>query len=537
MFVGFGVGLLVADVSSKTMRGVIAGSIFVFLLGLVDDIFQLKPFPKLIGIILACGAVLWSGLYLPWFSWMPLNVAVTILWLVGITNAMNLLDNMDGLAAGIGVIASIFVGLSFFLEGKSPEVTVAAVFGVAVLGFVVYNFYPASIFMGDCGSMFLGFFLASLTLMSGFGRSRNVLYVLAGPVLPFLMPIFDTTFVTISRLASGRRVSSGGRDHTSHRLASVAGSERNAVLILYAFAVLSGLLSVLVRLGYFSVSFALIPTLCLFLALFGWYLGQVRVSVAAGTRSVWLVSRLESLILHNGIVQIILDSVLIILAYYTALLLRFEGDIPSGDMKMFFETIPWFIVIKVSVFTALGGYRHIWRYFGMDSLLVYTKAITISSGICILVLVLVTRFDGFSRAVFFMDAILLLCLITATRMSSAIFKVALKRTSVAQNGLQRALIYGADEMGHLLARQLQDRVTLGYVAVGFIDDDPAKQSRSLNGYKIFSATAELQTALRTESVNVVLLTANDISSERLDNLRNLCLQFRIPVRQISIRIE
>lgn len=472
IFVGFSLALTLTRDFGKPVRGVILGSLCVFALGLVDDVFQLKPFPKLVGVIVASGIVVCSGLYLPWFPWMSVNFCVTMLWLVGITNAMNLLDNMDGLASGIAVIASIFVGLSFFIEGKSPQLMLAGIFAGAVAGFLVYNFSPASIFMGDCGSMFLGFFLAGLTLMSGFGRSRNLLYVLAGPVLPFLTPIFDTTFVTISRLISGRPVSLGGRDHTSHRLANVAGSERNAVLIFYGFAIVSGFMSLFVRLGHFSVSFALIPILCLVLAFFGVYLGQVNVAIPEVGRDHRLLERLQSLLVYNGIFQVGVDLLLILISYYSALLLRFEGNIPPGDLKVFFMTIPWFIIIKVTVFIALGAYRDLWKYFGIASLLVYAKAIALSSTICMLALLFANRFAGFSRAVFITDAIVLLFLVAATRMSFQIFKTAIRKHPAGEQNLTRALIYGADEIGMLLAKELEDHSALGYMPVGFIDDDP-----------------------------------------------------------------
>src|SRR5258705_9870044 len=120
------------------------------------------------------------------------------------------------------------------------------VFAGALLGFLIYNSNPASIFMGDCGSMFVGFFLASSALVnvSG-GRSRSFLPVLAVPILVLFIPIFDTTFVTILRKLSGRAASQGGRDHTSHRLGGLGMTERHALWMLYAFPALSGLLAVL----------------------------------------------------------------------------------------------------------------------------------------------------------------------------------------------------------------------------------------------------------------------------------------------------
>ena len=148
----------------------------------------------------------------------------------------------------------------------------------ALLGFLFYNSNPASIFMGDCGSMFVGFFLASSALInvSG-GRSRSFLPVLAVPILVLFIPIFDTTFVTVLRKLSGRAASQGGRDHTSHRLVALGMSERHAVLMLYGFAALSGVLAILVQRARLDISLAAIAGFTIVLTLVGVYLAGVKV--------------------------------------------------------------------------------------------------------------------------------------------------------------------------------------------------------------------------------------------------------------------
>src|ERR1041385_3470421 len=146
-----------------------------FLVGLVDDLIHIKPYQKLIGQILGAAYVVYYGLTLPWTSSIFLNMALAIFWLIGITNAINLLDNMDGLASGIAVIAAGFLALSFVNSGQYTEALILLIFAAGLLGFLIYNSNPASIFMGDCGSMFVGFFLASSALinLSG-GRSRRL---------------------------------------------------------------------------------------------------------------------------------------------------------------------------------------------------------------------------------------------------------------------------------------------------------------------------------------------------------------------------
>ena len=206
---------------------VMAASTFLFAVGLVDDFVHIKPYQKLIGQVMGAALVIYYGLSLPWSGSVPLNMAVTIFWLIGITNAVNLLDNMDGLAAGIAAIASAFLALNFIANGQPTEALMLAVFAAALLGFLVYNSTPASIFMGDCGALFIGFFLASTSLLAASGgRSRSFLPVLAVPVLILFIPIFDTTFVTVLRKLSGRAASQGGA--TTRRTASSPSACRSA---------------------------------------------------------------------------------------------------------------------------------------------------------------------------------------------------------------------------------------------------------------------------------------------------------------------
>jgi UDP-GlcNAc:undecaprenyl-phosphate GlcNAc-1-phosphate transferase len=144
---------------------VIGASTFLFLVGLADDILHTKPYQKLIGQVMGSAFVIYYGLTLPWTSSSSVNMALTIFWLIGITNAINLLDNMDGLATGIAVIGSAFLALSFINTGQPAEALMLITFTGALVGFLVYNSHPASIFMGDSGSMFIGFFIASADLV------------------------------------------------------------------------------------------------------------------------------------------------------------------------------------------------------------------------------------------------------------------------------------------------------------------------------------------------------------------------------------
>lgn len=273
--------LLAVDVPPAFRRAILPAGALLFLMGLIDDIANLKPIQKLAVQIIAASIVIQAGLLLPWTSSAVLNAVITMFWLVGITNAVNMLDNMDGLAAGVAAIASVCMAIHCFSRGQVAEGATIAVLAASLCGFLLYNSQPASIFMGDCGSMFIGFTLACTALLpTTGGATQSVLPVIAVPVLTLLVPIFDTTFVTLMRKMSGRSASQGGRDHTSHRLVALGLSERRAVWVLYALATLSGLLSTQVSEWQLYQSVTVILGFGVGLALFGALLARQAVVYA-----------------------------------------------------------------------------------------------------------------------------------------------------------------------------------------------------------------------------------------------------------------
>jgi len=217
--------------------GVIAGCAgCISILGLVDDRVQLRPAVKLAGQSVAAALLISSGLTLHLTPWASADFVITALWLVGMTNAFNLIDNMDGLCGGVAAIVAASGAWLATLNDDGPRALTLAVLAGACLGFLIFNHKPARIFMGDCGSLFLGFSLAALAItrpLSATGRSAlEFLY----PLPAFLYPLFDTVLVSVLRRSAGKPISVGGRDHSSHRLVSTGLTERRAVWVLWACA-------------------------------------------------------------------------------------------------------------------------------------------------------------------------------------------------------------------------------------------------------------------------------------------------------------
>lgn len=212
---------------------ILVGATFVSFLGMWDDRYTLSPLLKLAGQIIAAVILMSSGIMVNFFPYPFLNQLATLLWVVGITNALNLLDNMDGLSGGVATVACIFFLLLAVMSGQYLVSCLAAALLGACLGFLYYNLNPASIFMGDSGSLFIGFILAALGIKLRF--PENVAFVTwMIPVVVLGLPIFDTTLVIISRLRRGLNpLTTPGKDHVSHRLVMMGNTQREAVLILY----------------------------------------------------------------------------------------------------------------------------------------------------------------------------------------------------------------------------------------------------------------------------------------------------------------
>ena len=530
---------------------ILGGSSFLFLVGLVDDFLHIKPYQKLIGqfigvaIIIEGGSVLpiEGGLILPWTDLPVLNILITAFWLIGITNAINLLDNMDGLAAGISAIAAFVLAIGFYDSGQITETLLISIFIGALLGFLVFNFNPASIFMGDCGSLFVGFFLASSVLMTQVGgRSRSIVPVLAVPALILFVPIFDTTFVTILRKIWGRKASQGGRDHTSHRLVALGLSERSAVLMMYGFAILAGCLSLLVRELRATQSLALILGFVLVLTIIGVYLSKVKVYEEQEEEIALENHAVFGFLLHfthkRRVFEVMLDALLITLCYYGAYALLFDSFENTEDWVIFVKSLPILIAAYLFAFLAVGVYRGIWRYTSIRDLVTFFKGVALGTILSVLAILLLYRFQGFSRAVFFVTTILLFLAISGSRMAFRFLRQMMPApVQAGGEERRRVLIYGAGDGGELVLRELYNNPEWNYVPVGFVDDDPLKRDKVIHGLRVYGSNGSLLQICKNNNVEEVLISSRRILPERVNEIREICRAADISVKKALIKIE
>jgi UDP-GlcNAc:undecaprenyl-phosphate GlcNAc-1-phosphate transferase len=229
----------------EQLVSILLGATWVSFLGIWDDRWGLRPILKLAGQIIAAAILIITGIQVRLLPYDVLNWAVTAIWVVGLTNSINFLDNMDGLSGGIAAISSAFFLLMAVQNGQYLVGGLSAALLGASVGFLVYNFNPASIFMGDTGSLFLGFMLATLGIKLRFPGNIDAITWMV-PVIVLGVPVFDTTLVVFSRIRRGLHPVTPGKDHTSHRLVRMGFTQREAVMLLYLVGGMLGMVAVFV---------------------------------------------------------------------------------------------------------------------------------------------------------------------------------------------------------------------------------------------------------------------------------------------------
>ncbi len=236
--------LLGEQYNVSQLAGILIGAALMSFMGLWDDRFSLPASVKLIGQFIALSLLVITGVSINILPHPLLNLTATALWVVGITNAINLLDNMDGLSGGIAAIAAAHFALMCAFTGQYLVGALSVAVMAACIGFLIYNWTPATIFMGDSGALFLGFVLAAIGIKVDFPLNTPIVTWMV-PILVLAVPIFDTTLVTISRLKRGLNpLTTPGLDHTSHRLTYAGLTRREAVLVLYGVAFSAGLVAI-----------------------------------------------------------------------------------------------------------------------------------------------------------------------------------------------------------------------------------------------------------------------------------------------------
>ena len=492
-----------------------------FALGLADDLRHLRPATKLVGQMLVAAFMLSLSQPITITGVVVVDQLLAFTWVVGITNAFNLLDNIDGLAAGVAAIAGIFYLFVLVPAGALPMITPVAAFVGATLGFLAYNFRPASVFMGDSGSHFIGCFLAGVTLLAAPGFQGQLVQVAAIPFLILLVPIFDTTFVTVTRKLSGRGALAGGRDHTSHRLVRWGFRDHDAVLVLWGLAALGGLVALGVHYLGGGYAVTLVALYVVLLVALGFALGHVQSTDTsnASEHDLGPAPLVSELTYRHRAYEVVLDIALIAIAYFAAFSIRFAEPESSQFLSYFAASFPVVLGTQLAGLWWVGKYRRVSSAIGSAELVTSLNGVVVGVASSVLLLLYLYRFEGFSRWVFVTDGAVLTFLLVGSRVSITQIDEYLRRHRTRGRA---ALIYGAGKGGLLLARELLENDDRDLLPLGFVDDDPLKRRWRVEGVPVLGCTSDLSALLRRHDVVELVIAIRDLPSERLGFIADLC---------------
>jgi UDP-GlcNAc:undecaprenyl-phosphate GlcNAc-1-phosphate transferase len=468
-------------------------------------------------------------------SWYTL---VAIVWFAGVCHGLNLLDNMDGLAGGVGLVAAVFLAVVLGTSMGEPVVLLLTALAGGLLGFLYWNRPPARMFMGDCGSLFIGALLAAASLVPVFHTRLAFVSPAVLVVLILIVPLFDTGFVLVLRRLAGRKATKGGTDHVSHRLVSLGFSERSAVRILYLLGVAGGGTALFLQVS--TGTEPMLPVVALFgvvLVLIGIYLARVPAYNAEDFIALQKSSFapfLKDLTFRWHFGEVMLDLVLITVVYYVAFRLRFEGERLDNFLPYFTASLPIVLGCKLAALYASGLYQRSWETFGLRDIAAVFRGVAMGSVLSVLSLAYLYRLQGFSRVVFLLDALLLGIAIIGTRAS---FRSMNLVASTRSKRSRRVLVYGAGQFGQTLVREMRANGNWKMNPVAFIDDDPMKAHRWIMGVPMRGSIEHLEQAMKQYSVDEVVLSSPAINGSVEHRIRDVCAQLGRPVRRLHMEIR
>jgi UDP-GlcNAc:undecaprenyl-phosphate/decaprenyl-phosphate GlcNAc-1-phosphate transferase len=519
-----GVGLAIAigavDASSELL-GILGGCAILFVAGLLDDAFTLSPLAKLAAQFAAAGIVLAAGLSVEIVDNDALGLAIGLVWLVGITNAFNLLDNMDGLAATLATIACAYYALDAVTQNPNRvALVVALALGFACAGFLPFNLrrgQAASVFMGDSGSQVLGFALAALALSSSWKVAGTTLATTLLPLLVLAIPILDTALVTVRRLIEGRPVTQGGRDHASHRLVYYGLSERKAVALLAVVATALGATAVAYNiLNNPRVTILGVLVTFVLLVQFASALTDLEERTRLSGQPPTDLPLRALFVQPRRLVEVVVDFGSICASFLAAYLLFVGGYGSPYQRAVFFAALPILLATRYLFYVAFAVYRRIWRFAGIHDAVALAGATSFSGLVALGILLLTWDVRDFPLEIFLVDALLCVLLVGSSRLVLR----ALSAVGARRGEQRRVLLVGAGRSGRSLARELNE--TADTRVVGFVDDNPRLRRRRIHGVTVHGGLHDLERLLGEMRVDEVLVTIPAAPPERLEAIVAAC---------------
>ena len=566
IFVAFNLALLLAFVLGdefiqsffiENWRALLLCQFVILGLGIYDDIKRLNPGIKFLFQVLSGTLVLLFGMgiyeianpitgnlvNLGFFS-----IPLTILWVVGITNALNLVDGLDGLAAGTSFIVCTAIAGIAFLNQNTSIALAALILAGSVLGFLRYNFYPAKIFLGDSGSLLLGFLLSILSI-KGSTKGAALVAVLA-PILVLGLPIMETLISMVRRLLRsthvvdysnnngkikalffrGHSIFQADKDHIHHRLLKMGFSQRKAVLFLY------GLCAVLGVFALVSVAVADINR-TLFLA-------ALLIAVFVGVRS---LNYQEFKILESGLLiplfnfpvlkrksfHAFFDLLFITSSFYLSFVLVFK-NMGGFEKNLFVSALPIVLFTKILIFYLMGLYKGEWMYSSIEDLMLAAKTLILATLTSDILLGFIFGLNPFGGFIFFLtDFYLLSTFVIGFRASFRVVDSFYRKKT--ETRAKKVLIYGAGHRGSIALKEIKYNGTYFVAPIGFIDDDSRKKGKMIHNCPILGSLEELEDIAIKREIEEIVVSTDKIGKDKIARLLDFCRRKNIIMRQFEFR--
>ena len=476
------------------------------------------------------------------------DLPITVLWIVGITNAFNLIDGLDGLASGVAVIACISIFIITSLSGQFEAAIFSLVIAGALVGFLRYNFNPAKIFLGDSGSLVIGFALAILSIQSTAKLTTG--FALLLPILVLALPITDTLVAMIRRLIGSflnkdsnvpsksvlRRIHgmfTPDKLHIHHRLLSLGFSHRNTVLMLYLVSM------------FFAFSAFLFTEIDSIQQ-------SVTIAFALGLILILFIKKLryyEIAIFNNGLILpfyekwmpkqyqwiSIADTLFIIISFSLSYYLVFLLNPDTLNQLNFTMTLVLVLPVQLASFWVTGLYREKIYQLGIANVLHISASIGSAVGLTGLVYLLMEYLTVIAAVQFLiLDFYFLLTLMFSYRVAYQVLSFLFNRDK--KTG-ENVLIYGAGEYGTLILQKILNTSNNDVKIIGFLDDDPSLQGKLINGYPILGGHWVISKTHRNHKIDSIFLCDEDIRCENLKRLRTITSQNKITIKKLNITLQ
>ncbi|HVA80554.1 MAG TPA: hypothetical protein VNF29_06485 [Candidatus Binataceae bacterium] len=512
-----------------------AGSLLI--VGLIDDLIDLRPYQKFICQLVICA---WAVRYaLPAYAltpWPALDSALVILWLVATTNAFNLIDGLDGLAGGIGIVASVAIAITGFMH-DAPQVWMPSLAIAGALGaFMMFNFPPATIIMGDAGALPIGYLLGALALAGGSLATNSRLTKYVFPILVMIVPLLDTGIVSVTRLATGGWISHRGADHSHHRLLSLGLTDRVAVAVCCAVAAVAALCGFAANVLTHENVIVALPFLVLATAVLALFMMDLTFETNPPGLAYIHVRGVARFILSFGykqrIIEAAVDFALISGAFLAAQALRHDFNLDSAAIGVILREVPYVALASYPAFVIAGVYRGIWRYTSLSDGLRFANG-AVLAGVLVSLVARVAPI-GLSGSIVTLFVILLFNLLMMTRISFQAIRRGISQ--LAASG-ERVLVVGASEKAAAAANFVFTSLGQSARVIGFVDDDAFKRGKLMHGHRVLGSLDDLERIYAIAPFQELLLADDALPTARLGQVSAFAERHEITLRRFSIQVN